>query len=53
MPRKQFTPEQKREYFAGLRNQGQAAKALAAADDSIGAMYTQTKEKQNETVQAA
>ena len=41
MPRKQFTPEQKREYFAGLRNQWQAAKALAAADDSIGAMYTQ------------
>ena len=41
MARKEFTPEQKREYFTGLRNQWQAAKALAAADDSIGAMYAQ------------
>lgn len=42
MARKQeFTQEQKAEYFRNLRQQWQAAKARAAADDSIGAIYTQ------------
>lgn len=41
MPRKEFTPEQKTEYFKQLRTQWQAAKSLAAADNTIGAMYSQ------------
>lgn len=41
MSKQVYTPEQKAEYFKSLRNQWAAAKALAAADDTIGAMYSQ------------
>ncbi len=40
---KEFTPEQKREYYAGLRTKWAEAKALAATDE-IGAMYIQLAE---------
>ena len=44
MKRNQFTPEQKKEYFAGLRQKWQQAKALATADDQIGAIYVQLQQ---------
>ena len=36
----EFTPEQKREYFASLHNKWNAAKALASTD-AMGAVYDQ------------
>ena len=43
MKRNEFTPEQKREYYASLRQKWTEAKALAATDE-IGAVYTQLAE---------
>ena len=43
MKRKEFTPEQKREYYTGLRAQWSQAKALSATDE-IGAVYAQLAE---------
>ena len=43
MNRKDFTPEQKREYYAGLRSKWSAAKALSATDE-IGAICQQLRD---------
>ena len=42
-PLGRFTPEQKREYYNGLRAQWSQAKALSATDE-IGAVYAQLAE---------
>ena len=43
MKRKDFTPEQKREYYSSLRSKWAEAKALAATDE-IAAVYAQLAE---------